>query len=336
MNGKTECGRDEDCREFREKIRELEIINQRYKTMIEQSGCIFFEYSLPDGTVLCSTNFGRILGMEPEGERLPQALLDNCIVHTDDTEDLELLFEKIRCGQPDAEGEYRIKDENGSYLWYRIHLAAVPGIDGYAAAVGQMTDITCQKNEMQTLMQKAQHDELTGLLNKSATRRFVEGSLTGGSSCALFVIDVDHFKCVNDSMGHMFGDMVLFEVGSCLKKLFRSSDIVGRIGGDEFLVLLKDAGEPALIQDKAEILNRALNRTLCSEDGEYTISGSIGVSVYPKDGTTYSELFGKADAALYQAKRGGRNSCVIYQSGWEEEICCGMFPEADMPPQCSL
>ncbi len=329
MNEKTECGRDEDCRELRERIRELELINQRYKTMIEQSGCVFFECSLPDGTILCSTNFDRILGMEPEGERLPQALLDRCVVHADDTGSLELLFEKIQCGQPDAEGEYRIKDENGSYLWYRIHIAAVPGILSHSVAVGQMTDITCQKNEMQTLMQKAQHDELTGLLNKSATRRFVESSLTGGSLCALYIIDVDHFKCINDSLGHLFGDTVLFEVGSCLKKLFRSSDIVGRIGGDEFLILLKDAGGPALIQDKAEMLNRALNRTLCSENGEYTISGSIGVSVYPKDGTTYGELFGKADAALYRAKRSGRNSCVIYQSGMEEEICCGVFPESD-------
>lgn len=321
MNEKAECAWDEDCCELREKIRELEMINQRYKTMIEQSGLVFFEYSLPDGNILCSTNFDRILGREPVGEKLPQVLLNSSILHADDTENLKLLFEKIQCGQPDAEGEYRIKDENGSYLWYRIHISAVTGIAGRSAAVGQMTDITCQKNEMQTLMQKAQHDELTGLLNKSATQHFVESSLTGGSSCALYIIDVDHFKCINDSLGHLFGDTVLFEVGSCLKKLFRSSDIVGRIGGDEFLVLLKDAAEPALIQDKAEVLNRALNRTLCSENGEYSISGSIGVSVYPKDGTTYNELFGKADAALYRAKRDGRNSCVIYQSGMEEEIC---------------
>lgn len=331
MDKKAECDRDENCLEFKEKIRELEIINQRYKTMIEQSGCIFFECNLPDGNVLFSTNFDRILGREPIGEMLPQVLLNSGSVHKDDIEHLKLLFEKIRCGQPDAEGEYRIKDETGSYLWYRIHISAVPGIISRSAAIGQMTDITHEKNKMQSLMDKAQHDELTGLLNKSATRQFVENSLTGSSSCAMFVIDVDHFKCINDNLGHLFGDTVLFEVGNCIKKLFRSSDIVGRIGGDEFLVLLKDAGEPSLIQDKAKVLNRALNRTLCSANGEYHISGSIGVSIYPKDGTTFSELFGKADAALYRAKRGGRNNYVIYQEGMEEEICYGELPEEVFP-----
>jgi diguanylate cyclase (GGDEF)-like protein/PAS domain S-box-containing protein len=331
MDKKPECGPNENCLEFKEKIRELEIINQRYKTMIEQSGCIFFECNLPDGTILFSANFDRILGREPVGERLPQVLLSSGSVHKDDTDRLKLLFEKVQYGQPDAEGEYRIKNGNGSYLWYRIHVSAVPGIISRSAVVGQITDITHQKNEMQALMEKAQHDELTGLLNKSATRQFVENSLTGSSSCAMFVIDVDHFKCINDNLGHLFGDAVLFEVGNCLKRLFRSSDIVGRIGGDEFLVLLKDASEPSLIQDKAKVLNRALNRTLGNAKGEYQISGSIGVAVCPKDGTSFRELFGKADAALYRAKRAGRNNCVIYQEGMEKEICCEVLPERMLP-----
>jgi diguanylate cyclase (GGDEF)-like protein/PAS domain S-box-containing protein len=321
--------------ELKIKMKELESCNERYKIIIEQLDGAIFEYSVADGSILYSTNLSQIFGIEPENVCFPQSVLNRHLIHPDEIESFQQLFEKIRNGAVCAEGEFRLKNAQNAYLCYSIKITTIfDELNVPVRAVARICDITCQKQETQALIQKAQQDELTGLLNKAATQRFIENSLTGDTPCALYVIDVDHFKSINDNLGHMFGDTVLAEVGGILKRLFRSSDIIGRIGGDEFMVLLKNAGDPAMILDKAEALNQCLNQALCDQIGNYTISGSIGVAVYPRDGSTYSELFKKADIALYRAKRSGRNSCVVFGEERETETCSGVFSafQPDAPP----
>ncbi len=305
-----------DITNQREIMQELEISNERYQIVMDQSDSIIFEFNILSGIVSIGRNNRQLLGDNP----VIKDFLKNFsrIVYPDDADSFRLMFEKIRTGAPNAEGEYRLKSTKGAYLWCGVKITTIFDKDDRPVrAIGTISDITCQKEATQTLMQKAQRDGLTGLLNKAATETFIEEALKGGDICALYIIDVDYFKNINDNLGHMFGDAVLADIGCKLKKLFRTSDVVGRIGGDEFMVLLKSVEDMSLIFEKAGAINRCLSQTFGDGVDHYSISSSVGIAMYPKDGLTYADLYKKADVALYEAKRGGRNRYMIFGSNTE-------------------
>ena len=127
------------------------------------------------------------------------------------------------------------------------------------------------------------------------------------------MLDLDHFKEINDTMGHTKGDDVLRDVAKTLRHQFRKDDIIARLGGDEFVILLKNLDSDAVIERLAASLNRALCRTYTQDNISLSISASIGIARAPIDGTTFAELYPKADAALYEVKRSGKGSFHIYQ-----------------------
>jgi diguanylate cyclase (GGDEF)-like protein/PAS domain S-box-containing protein len=300
-----------DVTYLKETIQELEISNERYQIVMDQSDSAIFEYNILNDVVSIGRNSQNLSGGSFKD------FLKNFgrILYMDDMDSFEAMFTNVRAGAHSAEGEYRLKNTKSSYLWYDINITTIFDKDNRPVrAIGTISDITCQKEATQTLMEKAERDALTGLLNKSTTKSFIEEALKCDSLCALYMIDVDYFKNVNDSLGHLFGDTVLAGIGDKLKKLFRTSDVVGRIGGDEFMVLLKNISDTSLITEKAEAINRCLNQTFGSGADRCTISGSVGIALYPEDSKTYADLYKKADIALYQAKRAGRNRYIIFSN----------------------
>ena len=296
---------------LKETIQELEISNERYQIVMDQSDSTIFEYNILNDVVSMGKNDQNLSGGSF------QDFLKNIsrTLFSGDVSSFEAMFANVRAGAHSAEGEYRLKNTKSSYLWYDINITTIFDQDNRPIrAIGTIRDITFQKEATQTLMEKAERDALTGLLNKSTTKSFIEEALKCDCLCALYMIDVDYFKNVNDSLGHLFGDTVLADIGDKLKKLFRTSDVVGRIGGDEFMVLLKNIGDTSLITEKAEAINFCLHQTFGSGADQCTISGSVGVALYPEDGKTYSDLYKKADIALYQAKRAGRNRYIIFNN----------------------
>ncbi|MEG1847550.1 MAG: GGDEF domain-containing protein, partial [Lachnospiraceae bacterium] len=130
----------------------------------------------------------------------------------------------------------------------------------------------------------------------------------------LFLIDIDNFKKINDTMGHAFGDEVLKTIGAKLKMEFRKSDICGRVGGDEMLIFLKDI-EDGRLQCEAERVIAIYKNFGVGEYVKYTVTASIGAAVYSRDGKTFEELYKAADQALYRAKRNGKNQLMFYKKG---------------------
>lgn len=163
------------------------------------------------------------------------------------------------------------------------------------------------------------YDSLTGVRNRSFFYSFSEKLL----SCAkrndkilgLMFIDIDKFKLINDTYGHAVGDRVLIETANILTKCLRESDIVSRIGGDEFLILLSELDDYYNYEIISERISLANSKVRIKEDLEIDISLSIGVSFYPKDGTTIDELVLKADKAMYSVKRTGGNKYDCYTNG---------------------
>lgn len=164
------------------------------------------------------------------------------------------------------------------------------------------------------LEEKASKDPLTDLSNKASTEYQIKEYIRThpDSQGLLFVLDVDNFKKINDTLGHAFGDEVLRELGKRLRGEFRITDIVGRIGGDEFIIFLKDMEEESVFFREASRLRQFFNSFQVGEYVKYSPSASIGAAVYPRDGRTFEELYKAADCALYTVKRGGKNQVAFY------------------------
>lgn len=203
------------------------------------------------------------------------------------------------------------------FIWYRVDLTSVAGSDGYVTRIiGRMTDINDKKIREMELEIKAEKDALTGLYNKGATRQLIEQILADspqeGVIHAMMVVDLDCFKQVNDQFGHARGDEVLQFVGEKIINTFKRRDILGRIGGDEFLVFMTDISMISDADILATRLCRLLDKTVECGGESVRVTGSIGISVFPYQGTDYETLFKKADKALYSAKANGKNGYRIF------------------------
>ena len=173
--------------------------------------------------------------------------------------------------------------------------------------------------------QEAELDPLTGLLNKkaiqSACEAMLDGPLKDGAFHAFFIMDLDHFKEMNDTYGHQAGDAVLRRFAQDVRSIFRQSDHIGRFGGDEFTVLMPNVTTPVAVERHARQLMTAAQE-LEVRDDRSLLSVSIGIALAPMHGTTYDELFLAADAALYDVKRAGRNGWKIYDVKADGGMLC--------------
>lgn len=185
-------------------------------------------------------------------------------------------------------------------------------VSGIIALINDVTEKELMKLELE---RRSRTDGLTGLLNKGAAEDLARMKMAGctreGKKSVLMIIDVDDFKNVNDSFGHIVGDRVLATIGRIINNCFKGSDVAGRIGGDEFLVLLRDIDSHDVVRALADTLqNEVLNAF--SGDLKRCVSLSIGIAVCPEHGTTYEKLFAAADDALYYVKSNGKMSSKIY------------------------
>lgn len=170
------------------------------------------------------------------------------------------------------------------------------------------------------LEEKANRDLLTDLSNKVATEQLIRQYILDypDQLALIFVLDVDNFKKINDTLGHAFGDQVLRELGKRLRNEFRVTDIVGRTGGDEFIIFLKNMKDDDIIHKEADRLYRFFQNFQVGEYVKYCPTASIGVAVFPRDGKSFEELYKAADHALYQAKREGKNAIEFYKPSKEK------------------
>ena len=175
-----------------------------------------------------------------------------------------------------------------------------------------VTDEVLHKEDLEI---RATTDPLTGLLNRKSTMEQINACLNAygrKKHHALLFLDLDSFKQVNDTQGHPFGDIILREIGEKLQNFFREDDVVGRIGGDEFLILLKNVSTRVDVEKKARQIFEQLP-FYCHENGiDIRVTCSVGVSMYRGDGKPLEQLYHEADQAMYLAKKGGKNQLTFY------------------------
>ncbi|MBI2311401.1 MAG: EAL domain-containing protein [Betaproteobacteria bacterium] len=224
--------------------------------------------------------------------------------------------------------------KDGSLFWNDLYVAPVADDTGRVTHyVGILNDVTETKNYERQLERQANYDALTGLANRNLLRDRLQQGLAYAQRhdhmVAVAFIDLDHFKVINDSLGHGAGDELLKVIGGRLKSCIRSSDTVARLGGDEFVVLLSDlsiteivprvitriieavSAHPRIIETVQRILG-VVSRPIFVAGREFNTTCSIGVALYPQDGENPDALLKNADAAMYRAKELGRNNFQFY------------------------
>ena len=219
--------------------------------------------------------------------------------------------------------KYRIKAKDGQLI--HIDYTGKGTIkDKVYSLSGVITDVSNEKKAEQKIHFMNYYDDITGIPNRKMFteifKELINDNLSCGTKLGLIFYDIDNFKSINDTYGHAVGDRVLYKVGHLLKSSFRENDIVGRIGGDEFLIFMEGITSEEFAVRRMENLQQYLRELPIEELEEHTLTCSMGAAFMPKDGTTFEELYKQADEALYTTKRNGRDGFRIYHEVEEKEV----------------
>ena len=289
---------------------------ERNQIIVDQSGNIVFEWDLQSDTMYCSSKWVERFGYVPVSENYGTQMGIATHFHPDDLALVRNAIQEVQTHRTSVCIDVRIADSNAKYLWTRIVGTVYLNEEGQMTRIiGVLQDIDAQKRTEQALAERAERDGLTKLLNKASVQQLATEYLADRDEhtlAAMLILDLDNFKSINDSYGHLYGDSVLSQVGTTLNQLFRSHDIVGRIGGDEFLILMRDIPNASLVQNRCTQLLNTLRPLLKQLAPGLNVSCSVGAAMIPDHGTSYDDVFLQADKALYLSKNAGKNTFTIY------------------------
>lgn len=246
------------------------------------------------------------------------------IIHKDYAEafvdffNVELMLNQYKEGKRDLSLITYILISRGTYKWMefkaRLYFSRITNTLRITIV---LNDLDEEIRDKERLKIKSEIDTLTGLYNRESTiSQIIEciGENEPQKNHALLFIDLDHFKQVNDQLGHPFGDTVLQKIAEMLRLLFRKDDVIGRIGGDEFLILLKNVTSQSDAKKRASMIFQTVPLYQVENNKELFVTCSVGGAMYLGNGKTFDTLYLEADQALYRAKKKGRNTIVFYDS----------------------
>jgi diguanylate cyclase (GGDEF)-like protein/PAS domain S-box-containing protein len=310
-----------DYVQAQDRLRETE---SRWKLALESTGDGVWDWHIPSGVEFYSKRLIEMFGFtESDLENTPDALDGR--THPDDMDQLlrdrQAHFDGLA---PTYLNEHRVQCKDGSWKWV-LSRGMVISRDAHnqpLRMIGTHTDITERKSSEALIRQQALFDPLTGLPNRRMLRdrleQEIKKSRRDGHPLAILFLDLDHFKEVNDTLGHDRGDLLLIEAAQRIQACLRASDTVARMGGDEFTVILTELSDTDSLEPLLHKLLEALGAVFQLGDEQVFVSGSIGVTLYPLDATEIEDLFKNADQALYVAKGAGRNRFSFFTPALQE------------------
>jgi diguanylate cyclase (GGDEF)-like protein len=232
----------------------------------------------------------------------------------------QIFLQQMDVAQGKVDTEMRMMLPNGSSRWFHIAAREVRDHNGaLQRIIGTFRDIQMEKDSEQTreinerrLRECAEHDAVTGLFNRAATEKLVNLLLSGEHNrCACLELDIDNFKAINDTCGHLFGDCVLRGVADVLRSSCRSRDVAGRIGGDEMFLLLSNLPEDFHLEERIKQILEKVCQLQNQWEESCPISVSIGAAIPGAEDTSFQRIYQRVDRALYLAKSSGKNRYVF-------------------------
>ena len=324
-------------------ISEAKETQERYENLAEFTDSVF--QNAPFSIITTDTQ-GMITAMNSEAEKLTGYRREELVGKVSLTilhDERELLGRAVAIDSAATLKEYGFEvltagadaGEMGEQEWTLIRRdgAKIPinlAVRAVTTPTGQVSgfvsiafDITDRRQMMEYVTHLATHDQLTGLTGRALlqdkTVQTVELARRNGTKVAVFVIDLDHFKRINDSLGHTAGDQILIEAAQRLSRSVRSTDVVARVGGDEFVVVMPDITNVDDVEQCAANLVARLAPEISIEGHLVHVTGSVGVCIYPDFASDAKHLLKRADSAMYAAKENGRNQFQIFSESMLKE-----------------
>ena len=298
---------------------EKELAEERIRRKIteDNSDCALWEYEIATKKYVLSRKLGRKWSTTNMViENYQEQMHKWGFVHPDDWSVFDAFCEAMDRGDEHISYEVRQVSDEAVFVWFRYVGIPVYDKDHKPYKImGKTLDITGEKKNQELLEQKAERDSLTDLYNKAKMHKLVEKHIQQEDmqEGAFLIIDIDDFKSINDTYGHLYGDEVLIKIANAILISAGMEDYAGRIGGDEFCVFCRgeNAGQHAM--ETAERISRMADRIHLSGR---RVTLSMGISRYPEDASSYEELYQKADQALYRVKRSGKNAFSVYDKNY--------------------
>lgn len=301
-------------RAFNNLVDEIVVSEDRYRTISDMSDNIIFEWNFKTNEVMFSNNFNKKFSYRAPSDHFGDSFLLKAKVHPDDADRYRSDLDALEKGKNFERNEYRIKNIYGDFIWVLMRTATLKDKDGKPLkVVGVMVDIDRAKKSEQQLTERASYDALTELYNRETIESQIDNEISLSemrkSEMAVLFIDVDDFKHYNDNYSHATGDQVLKFVAKTLREATDGIGFAGRYGGDEFIVMLRNAETNNPAQVAQDIIAK-LDSGFDADIGErLTVSVSIGIAVIKDDYNTRVEyLIGKADDAMYSVKKSGKSN----------------------------
>ena len=317
-------------------ISESKATQERYEHLVEFTDSVF--QNAPFSIVATDTH-GLITAMNVAAEKLTgysdEDLVGKAsltVLHDEDElsaragdgpHGFAVLTKGVAAGEMEQQ-EWTLIRRDGTRTPINLAVRAVTSDAGETTGfVSIAFDVTERRQMLDYVTHLATHDPLTGLLGRALLRdktmEAVERARRYGTKVALFMVDLDQFKRINDSLGHASGDQVLVEAASRLRRSVRSSDVVARVGGDEFVVVMTDITSIADVEQCAVNLVAKLSPEISIDEYRVNVTASVGVCIYPDFATDAKHLLKRADAAMYAAKENGRNQHQIFSEDMLQE-----------------
>ncbi|MEB3702032.1 PAS, EAL and GGDEF domain-containing phosphodiesterase [Candidatus Bealeia paramacronuclearis] len=322
--------------DLRRQAHELTQTQERYLLAAEAANDGLWDWDLMTDLVYYSIRWRDMLG-------IPQSIALNSIedwlsrIHPDYQELVRKEIQQHIEGQSEKiQIEYRIQHHQGHYIWALARgLASRDKIGKAVRIAGSQTDITLRKQYEESLYKAAFHDELTGLTNRALfidrlDQAIQKSRRLGEKKVAVLFLDLDRFKYINDSMGHEIGDEVLKVVANVLRESTRSTDTVGRLGGDEFTVLLDPINDLQEAKIIAERILKKLNQPYKISGKEIHIASSIGLTLLDPNLPDPQSVLRNADLAMYEAKSTGKARLEVFDHSQHEKVIWRMQMESDL------
>lgn len=299
---------------------QLALSEERYRLVAEDSQAMVFELNEPKKEIVVNDHFKKVLGADVSYEDFRRGGK----VFPEDQELYLNALQKVYETKDNVEEEFRVMvADKESYFWCRMFLRCIlDDAGGTNRVIGMISDIDAIKKEEERLRFKAQTDTMTGLTNKAATQELIIQKLSEARQepDGILIVDMDGLKEINDTLGHFEGDRAIAAVAETLRNQFRETDIVGRIGGDEFMVYLNGAKGEAKLCNIAAALCRKVSEVRIGPDDDCPVTVSIGIVLVKPSDEDFFELYKKADEALYYVKRHEKRGYAVYNSQITKEF----------------
>ena len=322
---------------IRQYVRHQKSVDARYKAIIDQAN---------DGIVIVDANTQELLYTNPailsrlgytSAEAQTLTLSD---VFADGSATAETVLARLRDANSQMAMNLQQRCKNGSLIDAEVRCNALD-VDGRDVLAYVAQDVSLRRKAEQQLIENqnrldrmAHHDQLTGLPNRHYLTAFLPQAIAeataAGTQLGVVFLDLDRFKHINDTRGHETGDKLLQEVAARLRTVVRDSDVVIRMGGDEFVVIFRNVKSSDEVTLGAGRIIETLNQPIVIDRHSLQTSGSVGVSLFPRDGSNMVELLKHSDTAMYQAKDRGRNNVQIFSQVMNRKLKHRVAVEASL------